>query len=340
MKYKTVAIVMIVAIISILIMNNAPFAGTGIQEESMNTYTSTRSIMDTTVTVTVLGSNEIKAHDSIDKAFGRIEYVDGLMNTYDNNSELSLLNRQGYITDTNPDLIYVVDRSRYYSETSQGAFDVSILPLLDLWKSKFSPGGTYTAPAGDEINETLGLVNYSAIRVDNNNIILEKNMMLTLGGIAKGYAVDLAVESLIQDKVEAGFVNAGGDGRYIGHKGEGIPWKVGLQNPEKSDDVVAVMDLEDMAVATSGNYERYFNETARVSHISDPRTGYPSQGLISATVIAGTAMDADAFATALFVMGEKDGMEMIEKLEGVECLIITEDRKIIRSSGFSQYESQ
>jgi thiamine biosynthesis lipoprotein len=340
MKYKTVAIVMIVAIISILIMNNAPFAGTGIQEESLNTYTSTRSIMDTTVTVTVLGPNEIKAHESIDKAFGRIEYVDGLMNTYDNNSELSLLNRQGYITDTNPDLIYVVDRSRYYSETSHGAFDVSILPLLDLWKSKFSPGGTYTAPEGDEINETLRLVNYSAIRVDNNNITLEKNMMLTLGGIAKGYAVDLAVESLIEDKVEAGFVNAGGDGRYIGHKGEGIPWKVGLQNPEKSNDVVAVMDLEDMAVATSGNYERYFNETARVSHISDPRTGYPSQGLISATVIAGTAMDADAFATALFVMGEKDGMEMIEELEGVECLIITEDRRIIRSSGFSQYESE
>ncbi|WP_292461590.1 FAD:protein FMN transferase [Methanolobus sp.] len=340
MKYKTVAIVMIVAILSILIMNNAPFAGTGIQEESLSTYTSTRSIMDTTVTVTVLGPNEIKAHESIDKAFERIEYVDDLMDTYDNNSELSLLNRQGYITDTNPDLVYVVDRSRYYSEASQGAFDISILPLLDLWKSKFSPGGTYTAPAGDEINETLRLVNYSAIRIDNNNITLEENMMLTLGGIAKGYAVDLAVESLIEDKVEAGFVNAGGDGRYIGHKEGGIPWQVGLQNPEKSDDVVAVMDLEDMAVATSGNYERYFNETARVSHISDPRTGYPSHGLISATVIAGTAMDADAFATALFVLGEKDGMEMIEKLEGVECLIITEDREIIRSSGFSQYEKQ
>jgi thiamine biosynthesis lipoprotein len=340
MKYKTVAIVMIVAIISILIMNNAPFAGTGIQEESLSAYTSTRSIMDTTVTVTVLGPNETLAHGSIEKAFERIEYVDGLMNNYDNNSELSLLNRQGYITDTNPDLIYVVDRSRYYSETSQGAFDVSILPLLDLWKSKFSPGGTHTAPTEDEINETLRLVNYSAIRVDNNNITLEKNMMLTLGGIAKGYAVDLAVESLIEDGVESGFVNAGGDGRYLGAKEGGIPWRVGLQNPEKSDDVVAVMDLEDMAVATSGNYERYFNETARVSHISDPRTGYPSQDLISATVIADTAMDADAFATALFVMGEKDGMEMIEELEGVECLIITEDRRIIRSSGFSQYESE
>jgi thiamine biosynthesis lipoprotein len=95
-----------------------------------------------------------------------------------------------------------------------------------------------------------------------------------------------------------------------------------------------------MAVATSGNYERYFNEAAKVSHISDPRTGYPSQSLISATVIAGTAIDADAFATALFVMGENEGMGMIEELEGVECLIITEDKRIIRSSGFSNYESQ
>ncbi|AFV23430.1 membrane protein [Methanolobus psychrophilus R15] len=340
MKYKTVAIVMIVAIISILIMNNALFVGTGIREESLSTYTSTRSIMDTTVTVTVLGSNEIKAHESINEAFGRIEYVDGLMNTYDNNSELSLLNRQGYITDTNPDLIYVVDRSRYYSETSHGAFDVSILPLLDLWKSKFSPGGTYTAPTEDEINETLRLVNYSAIVIENNNITLGEDMMLTLGGLAKGYAVDLAVESLIEDGVESGFVNAGGDGRYLGTKEGGIPWKVGLQNPEKIHEAVVVMDIQDMAVATSGNYERYFNESARVSHISDPRTGQPSQGLISATVITASAMDADAFATALFVMGEQEGVEMIEELEGVECLIITEDRRIIRSSGFSQYESE
>jgi thiamine biosynthesis lipoprotein len=340
MKYKTVAIVMIVAFIAILIMNYTPSAVTGSHKESLTTYTSTRSIMDTTVTVTVLGSNETLAHGSIDKAFERIEYVDGLMSNYDNNTELSLLNRQGYITDANPDLIYVVDMSRHYSETSHGAFDISILPLLELWKSKFSPGGTYTAPTENEINETLRLVNYSAIVIENNNITLGEDMMLTLGGLAKGYAVDLAVESLIEDGVESGFVNAGGDGRYLGTKERGDLWKVGLQNPEKIHEAVVVMNIQDMSVATSGNYERYFNETARVSHISDPRTGHPSQGLISATVIAGTAMDADAFATALFVMGEQEGVEMIEGLEGVECLIITEDRRVIRSSGFSQYESE
>ncbi|MDI3539574.1 MAG: FAD:protein transferase, partial [Methanolobus sp.] len=125
-----------------------------------------------------------------------------------------------------------------------------------------------------------------------------------------------------------------------GTKAGSIPWKVGLQNPERSEEAIAVMDIEDMAVATSGNYERYFNEAAKVSHISDPRTGHPSQSLMSATVIAGSAMDADAFATALFVLGEEDGMEVIENLDGVECLIITADKRIIRSSGFSQYESQ
>jgi thiamine biosynthesis lipoprotein len=339
MNYKTVAIILIAIFTVLLVIDSTPWTR-GDERSTEQLYSVTRSMMDTTVTITVMGSNETQAHDSIERAFERIQYVDSLMDTYDNTSELSLLNRQGYITDANPDLVYVINMSGYYSESSKGAFDVSILPLLELWKSKFSPGGTYTAPTGDEINKTLGLVNYSAIRIDDNNITMEEDMMLTLGGIAKGYAVDLAVESLVRDGIESGFVNAGGDGRYIGHKEEGIPWKVGLQNPEKSEEAVAVMDMEDMAVATSGNYERYFNEAVKVSHISDPRTGYPSQSLISATVIAGTAMDADAFATALFVMGENEGMEMIEELEGVECLIITEDKRIIRSSGFSSYESQ
>ncbi|MDN5310139.1 MAG: FAD:protein transferase [Methanolobus sp.] len=339
MKYKTVAIVIVVAFMALSLVKYAPFTGPG-SAEALNTYTSTRSIMDTTVTITVLGSSEEQAHESIDKAFGRIEYVDALMNNYDNSSDLSVLNRQGYITDANPDLVYVIDRSAYYSGSSQGAFDISIQPLLDLWKSKFSPGGTYAPPTEEEINETLKLVDHSAIIIENRNITLEEGMKLTLGGVAKGYAVDLAVESLIEDGIEGGFVNAGGDGRYIGTKAGGIPWKVGLQNPERIEEAIAVMDMENMAVATSGNYERYFNEAAKVSHISDPRTGYPSQSLMSATVIAGSAMDADAFATALFVLGEEDGIEMIERLDGVECLIITADKRIIRSSGFSQYESQ
>ncbi|MDW7730929.1 MAG: FAD:protein FMN transferase [Methanolobus sp.] len=338
MMYKTVAVVLIAILTVLLMINYMP----GTEEDEASTgqiYSITRSMMDTTVTVSVLSSNETQAQASIEKAFERIEYVDKLMNNYDNNSELSILNEQGHISDANPDLVYVINRSEYYSENSQGAFDISILPILDLWKSKFSPGGTYEAPTPEEINETLELVNYSAIQTENNNITIDEGMMITLGGVAKGYAVDLAVESLIVDGIEAGFVNAGGDGRYIGHKEDGTPWKIGLQNPDRTGEAVVVMDIEDMAVATSGNYERYFNDAAKVSHISDPRTGYPSQSLISVTVIAKSAMDADAFATAVFVMGEEDGLQMIEKLDGVECLIITSDKRIVRSSGFAAYES-
>lgn len=308
---------------------------TTIEQES---YSQTRSLMDTTVTISVLSSNETYALEAIERAFSKIYYVDDVMNNYDNNSELSMLNENGFVDNADLELVYVVNRSKYYSQRSSGAFDISIQPILDLWASKYSPGGSYEDPTPDEINETLALVNYSAIVIDGNKIILGKSMKITLGGIAKGYAVDLAIESLIDDGIISGFVNAGGDGRYIGSKPDGSSWKVGLQNPEKSEDSVTIMNIKDMAVATSGNYERYFNDTARVSHIADPRTGYTSQKLISATVIASSAMDADAFATAVFILGEKDGMDMIENIEGVECLLITTDKRIIRSSGFSSYE--
>lgn len=339
MKYKTVTIVIIALFLAVLLAGQFSFVEKeGI--ESLKSYSSTRSIMDTTVTITVFSYDGDSANASIIKAFERIEHVNKLMNYYDNNSELSLLNRQGYIDGASPDLVYVINMSKQYSKASHGAFDVSILPILNLWKSKFAPGGTRMPPSQDEINDTLLLVNSSAIRIDGNDIMMEKNMSLTLGGIAKGYAVDLAIASLIEDGINSCFVNAGGDGRYIGLKADGNPWKVGLQDPEKKDKPIVIMDMRDMAVATSGNYERYFNESAKVSHISDPRTGYPSKGLISATIIARTAMEADAYATALFVMGEKDGLEMIEGIEGVECLIITNDKRIVRSSEFHKFESK
>lgn len=338
MRYKSIAIGLIVIFTALLMIDYVADKDVDIIIEQ-ESYSQTRSLMDTTVTITVLSSSETYALEAIERAFSKMYYVDRVMNSYDNNSELSMLNEEGFVDNADPELVYVIDRSKYYSQRSNGAFDISIQPILDLWASKYSPGGSYQDPTPDEINETLVLVNYSAIVIDGNKISLGNGMKITLGGIAKGYAVDLATESLIDDGIISGFVNAGGDGRYIGSKPDGSSWRVGLQNPEKSEGSVTIMDIEDMAVATSGNYERYFNDTARVSHIADPRTGYTSQNLISATVIASSAMDADAFATAVFILGEKDGMNMVENLEGVECLLITTDKIIIRSSGFSSYEN-
>jgi thiamine biosynthesis lipoprotein len=337
MRYKTVAIVLI-AIFTVLLMIDyvQDMDSQSLPEQEI--FSQTRSLMDTTVTITVVSSNETSAIEKIDHAFEKISYVDELMNNYDNSSEISVLNNEGEVTNADPELVDVISRSTYYSEKSSGAFDISIQPMLDLWASKYAPGGTNQPPTSDEINETLKLVNYSAIMIEGNNVSMNNGMKITLGGVAKGYAVDAAVESMIDDGITSGFVNAGGDGRYIGTKPDGSQWRVGLQNPDKSEDSVTIMDIRDVAVATSGNYERYFSDEAKVSHIADPRTGYPSGNLISSTVIAETAMDADALATSVFILGEEEGLAMVEELEGVECLIITNDKEIIRSSGFSSYE--
>ena len=301
-------------------------------------FSETRSIMGTTVTIKVLDTNETHALEAINHAFDEIYYVDELMSSYKNDSELSILNRQGHLDNADPNFVHVLERSKYYSEISDGAFDVTIKPILDLWSSKYSPGGTFMPPTSDEINETLELVDYSSMTIEDGSVSLRSNMSVVLGGIAKGYSVDRAIESLKLNGITSGFVNAGGDGRFIGLNEQGVPWNIGLQNPDKNADAVTRMAISDMAVATSGNYERYFSDAAKVSHISDPRTGYSSQELISATVIADTAMDADALATAVFVLGEDEGVEMIEGLDDVECLIITDDKRIIRSSGFAEYE--
>ena len=341
MGFRCKLFLTLLIIVSILVSGctqTEPTESTKSQE--LQPFQQTRSIMDTEVTVMVYAPNETKAFQAIDQAFAEISKVDTLMSCSKNESQLVLLNKEGKLQNADSAFIYVLERSKYYSEVSGGAFDITIQPILDLWKSKFSPGGTYEAPTPEEINETLKLVNYSEIRIENQNVTLKPGMELALGGIAKGYAVDMAIKSLQANGIENAFINAGGDGKYIGQKPDGDPWFVGLQNPNKSEQYLTVIEAKDIAVATSGNYERYFNESARVSHISDPRTGYPSASLISSTVIAKNATDADSFATAVFVMGEKEGLEMIENTEGVECLLVTEDKRLVYSSGFKAYENE
>ncbi len=339
MNIRTITIFILIVVLSVALtqLNGKHQADPSL---SVQTFTQTREIMDTSVTITIVDEYEEHASRAMNNAFEQIDHVGDLMTSYGNSSQLVQLNERGQLDNADEELVYVLGQSKYYSNISDGAFDVTIKPVLDLWSSKFAPGGTHEPPTPHEIEETLELVNYTQIFIEGNNISLGENMDIVLGGIAKGYAVDKAIESLRADGIENGFVNAGGDGRYIGSGPEENPWKVGLQNPDKDGDAVSVMNIQDMAVATSGNYERYFSETAKVSHISDPRTGYSAQGLISSTIIAESAMEADALATAVFVLGEKHGLEIIEGMDNVECLIITSDRQVIRSSGYSSYETK
>ncbi|MCL7415480.1 MAG: FAD:protein FMN transferase [ANME-2 cluster archaeon] len=295
-----------------------------------------RQMMGTIVTIEII-STSTDAQTAIDRSFNEIDRIEGLMSTYDRNSEISVLNTEEHVDNASDDFIYVIEQSIYYGSISGGAFDISIKPILDLWKSKISAG---EFPSGQDINETLHLVNYSNISVNNSTVSFKtEGMSITMDGIAKGYAVDQAIRSLKNSGYESGFVNAGGDGMYFGTKPDGSKWRVGLRNPDNKSDSVVVMEISDMAVATSGNYERYFNESARLSHISDPRTGYSSEGLMSVTVIAGSAMEADALATAVFVLGPGSGLDLIENTENTECFLITAEKQIMTSSGFDAYLS-
>jgi thiamine biosynthesis lipoprotein len=296
----------------------------------------TRQAMGTIVTIKIIG-HKASSQSALDKAFDEISTIEDTTSPYKQDSEISRLNKEGYINGASPDLLFLIEQSINYGTLSNGAFDITIQPVLDLWKTKISAG---EYPDKEEINKTLTLVNYSNITINNDTIAFNMHgMAVTLGGIAKGYAVDRAVSVLKEEGYLSGLVNAGGDGMYFGTGQDGSNWRVGLVNPDNKSESIVILNISDMAVATSGNYERYFNESARLSHISDPRDGYSCQSLISATVIATSAMEADTLATTIFVLGPVDGMELIERIETVECLLITSDRNILRSSGFSSYET-
>jgi thiamine biosynthesis lipoprotein len=334
-KISIVFIILIIILIAFAGQNSGSYTGV---TSPMETYSQTREAMGTIVTVAVVGADEQQAYEAIDEAFERIADVENLMSNYKNQSQLSALNQDKILPDTDPSLIYVLEQAKYYNNITNGAFDITIEPVLELWASKYGEGKSNQPPAQEELDAVLPYVNSSAIIINGTTVSVGKNMKLALGGIAKGYAVDEAVNILRSEGFENGFVNAGGDGYYFGARPDGDPWVVGLQDPDKKTESITVMGISGKAVTTSGNYERYFNESAKMSHIADPRTGYPVSSLISSTIIADSAIEADALATSVFVMGEKDGMELIDSLDGVECLLITPDKRIILSEGFAAYE--
>lgn len=292
--------------------------------------------MNTDVTITVMHPDVAEADRAIGCAFSEIYGIEHLMSCTEEGSEVTRLNKNGSLPDASADLLYVVTKSVGYSELTNGSFDITVLPVINLWKGRMRAG---SPPTDDEINETLELVNYKNITIGNGSISFSQGSMgITLGGIAKGYAIDRAIEVLKEHHIEHALVNAGGDIRAMGSRSGDEPWNVALRNPKNRTEYITVLNLRDMSVATSGNYERYFSEEARASHIVDPKTGYATDELLSVTIIAESAIDADALATAVFVLGAADGMELVERMGGIEGLIITPDRRILRSSGFGEFE--
>ena len=296
----------------------------------------TRPLMDTLVTITVVSDSDDKAAQAIEKAFSVIDRFGKLINFFSEDSELSAINRNAGIKGVrvSPETIDVIEKAVYVAEKSDGAFDATIGPESRLWDFYKK-----VKPSDDEIRKNLDLVNYRDIVLDREKstvFLRRKGMMMDLGGIAKGYAADLAVENLRQNGIRAGIVANAGDIRVFGVKPDGSPWNIGVKNPRQkneSDELIARVRLTDKAISTSGDYERYFMaDGKRFHHILDPKTGYPASYCRSVTIITDKGVFTDGFSTAVFVLGPDKGMELVRET-GMDAVIIDSNGTIFTTPG-------
>jgi len=250
-----------------------------------------------------------------------IKRIEDLLSKYNPDSEVSRLNKTGKLS-VSAETFYIIKKAKEFWQISDGAFDITVAPLVDLWGFTAKQ---YTMPQDREIKNILRLIGSDKIILnDKNNVVKFRlsGMKIDLGAIAKGYAVDCAVEKLKKKGIKSCLINAGGQIHCLGDN-YGTPWRVAIKDP-RGKDTLETLDLKDKAVATSGDYEQYFiKKSKRYSHIMNPKTGYPADsGIISATVIADSGLTADALATAIFVTGKKKGLELAKKIPDVETRII------------------
>ena len=295
-------------------------------------FRQSRILMGTSVEITVSQVAREKAEKAMEAAFQEVERINRLMSHYRQDSEVSQISRHAgeKAIRVSPETLEVIERALYFSRLSGGAFDITIGPVFWLWN--FREG---KIPDGEKLRGNLKKVDYRRIRVDRSrsNVYLnDPRMELDLGAIAKGYAVDRAGEVLRKRGVENFLVNAGGDLRVGGRKEKEIPWTIGIQHPRLPSDFIAKIQSKNAGIATSGDYEKYFlKDGERYHHILVPSTGLPARECQSVTILAPTAMDADALATTIFVLGPKKGFALIEEMPNVHALIVDRRGSVLLS---------
>ena len=300
--------------------------------------TRTRLVLGTTVTIRIYEGAKDRAFE---RAFDRVEQIEARMSTSTadySSTELLEVNRAAgeKPVRVSEDTFYVVQRALEYSRMTDGAFDVSIGPLVDLWGIGTEYAGV---PEQEEIERLLEKVDYTSVELDpdNQTIYLPvEGMGLDVGGIAKGYAAEEVARILREEGIEHALLDFGGNILAMGHKPDGSKWKIGIQNPqEQRGEFLGVVEDDAMTVVTSGDYERYFEKDGtRYHHIIDARTGYPARtGLSSVTIVSEDSTEADALSTAVYVMGVERGSKLIESLDGIEAAFVTKEKGVYMTSG-------
>lgn len=285
---------------------------------------------DTIITLNIYGTKDkavmedcLILCDEFEKKFSK---------TVENSDVWKLNHAEGAWVEVSEDTIDILKEAIKYSELTEGAFDVSIAPLTELWQVN---GGTL--PTEEERKSAMSHVNYQFIEIDGNKVRLaDEKAQIDLGGIAKGYIADKLAELMKERGITSAMINLGGNIKVVGSKRDGSGWKIGIQKPfADSDEVIGSVRIENKTVVTSGIYQRYFEYGGKIyHHIIDKTTGAPSESdLASVTVIGASSTAADALSTACILAGSEKGMALIEDIEGVEAVFVTRDGAITVSSG-------
>ena len=289
--------------------------------------------------ITVTNTSEEKAHQHIDAAVNEISRIEKLLTTFSDSSQTNLINQFAGIKPVQVDreVFDLISRSKKISALTQGAFAIT---YGSVDKSLWNFDRTMTSlPDAATARKMVRLINYQNVILDKENstvFLKEKGMRIGFGGIGKGYAAEMTRILLKERGVESGIVNASGDLTAWGVQPNGKPWTIGIADPDAARHPFSFLDITDMAIATSGNYEKYVVINGkRYSHTIDPKTGLPVSGIKSVTIISPNAEIADAMATPVMIMGKQAGLDMINQVKGLACIIIDDNGKIFTSKNIN-----
>ena len=282
----------------------------------------------------VVSSVKEQAEQAIEKSIAEIKRIEALLTTFSDDSQTNQINQNAGIKPVKVDkeVYALIERAQRISKLTQGAFDLSYGSLdKSFWN--FDQKMTQL-PTSEQALKAVGLIDYRNIVLEKGTVFLsEKGMRIGFGGIGKGYAADRAKQVLQAEGFENGVVNASGDMNAWGVREDGQSWKVGISNPDSPQEIMAEFDLQNAAVATSGNYEKFvWIDGVKYSHTIHPKTGFPIRGIKSVTVFAPFAELADALTTPIAVMGVEVGLDLINQMTGVACLIISDENVIYSSN--------
>lgn len=295
-------------------------------------YRKVLKLMGNRFEISVVARDPVWANQCIGEAVEEIRRIERLLTTFNEGSQTNLINQNAGIAPVKVDkeVFELIRRSKKISSLTQGAFDITYGSIdKRLWN--FDKSMT-ALPDREVAKQLVRLINYRNVILDEKNgsvFLKEKGMRIGFGGIGKGYAAECAKALLQKKGIKSGIVNAAGDLTTWGYQPDGKPWTIGIANPNASREIFSHMNITNTSVATSGNYEKFVVIGGKkYSHTIDPKTGLPVTGIKSVTIICSNAEIADAMATPVMIMGIEAGMDMINQVKGLACIIVDENDRI------------